>query len=287
MSANIGVSLSATKLQVGLGESVETTITIRNQGQVVDHFILKLEGLDPTWWTLSTRAVALFPGDEDMAKLTIHPPKEGGARAGSYTFQIKAASKANPQEVTAEDVFLILRGFAAWEVDMAPTKVVGRSGTYRLTVNNSGNTDVNLVFEGKDPEEGLRYEFSQDQLTVPAGETAQVRLKVRPEKGESKKQYSFQVLTRPAGTRASSGETRILNGQLEYRRKKTSGRSDRSAKSGTSGAWWLMPIFLGWLGGLIACVVVWKRGKGKAMGLLLLGIAVTILWVILTALASW
>ena len=236
MSANIGVSLSATKLELAPGESAETTIIIRNQGQIVDDFILRVEGLDPTWWTLSVPSVSLFPGDEDMAKLTLHPPKEGGARAGSHTFQIKAASRANPQEVTSEDVFLILRGFAAWEVDMAPTKVVGRSGTYRLTVNNSGNTDVNLVFEGKDPEEGLRYEFSQDQLTVPAGETAQVRLKVRPEKGESKKQYSFQVLTRPAGTAAGSGETKTLNGQLEYRR---GGRS----------RWWLLLL-------IPACLIV-------------------------------
>ena len=231
MSANIGVSLSATKLELAPGESAETTIIIRNQGQIVDDFILKVEGLEPTWWTLSVPSVSLFPGDEDMAKLTLHPPKEGGARAGSHTFQIKVASRANPQEVTTEDVFLILRGFAAWEVDMAPTKVVGRSGTYRLTVNNSGNTDVNLVFEGKDPEEGLRYEFSQDQLTVPAGETAQVRLKVRPEKGESKKQYSFQVLTRPAGTAAGSGETKTLNGQLEYRRRKF--------------PWWVLLLILG------------------------------------------
>ena len=248
MSANIGVSLSATKLELAPGESAETTIIIRNQGQIVDDFILKVEGLDPTWWTLSVPSLSLFPGDEDMAKLTLHPPKEGGVRAGSHTFQIKAASRANPQEVTSEDVFLILRGFAAWEVDMSPTKVVGRSGTYRLTVNNSGNTDVNLVFEGKDPEEGLRYEFSQDQLTVPAGETAQVRLKVRPEKGESKKQYSFQVLTRPAGTAAGSGETKTLNGQLEYRRRKF--------------PWWVLPLIVGLV---VVGFVAWLLLTGRSI----------------------
>ncbi|MBL7208490.1 MAG: hypothetical protein ISS52_00185 [Dehalococcoidia bacterium] len=248
MSANIGVSLSATKLELAPGESAETTIIIRNQGQIVDDFILRVEGLDPTWWTLSVPSVSLFPGDEDMAKLTLHPPKEGGVRAGSHTFQIKAASRANPQEVTSEDVFLILRGFAAWEVAMAPTKVVGRSGTYRLTVNNSGNTDVNLVFEGKDPEEGLRYEFSQDQLTVPAGETARVRLKVRPEKGESKKQYSFQVLIRPAGTAAGSGETKTLNGQLEYRRRKF--------------PWWVLLLIVGLV---VVGFVAWLLLSGRSI----------------------
>ena len=217
MSANIILSLSATKLEVDPGESVEATINIRNQSQIVDEFDIRIEGLDPTWWTLSTSSVSLFPRDHGEAKLTIRPPKEAEAKAGSYSFQVRAVSQADPKEMTEEGAYLILSGFLVWDVEMSPTKVVGGSGTYRITASNSGNTDINLVFEGKDPEEALNYTFSHDEMTVPAGESALITLKVSPKEGEKGKLYSFQVRVRPAGAKVPWREAKTINGQLEYR----------------------------------------------------------------------
>jgi hypothetical protein len=219
MSANIVLSLSATKLEVAPGESVEATITVRNQSQIVDQFGIRIQGLDPTWWTLSTPSVSLFPGDQGEAKLTIHPPKEAESKAGSYSFQVRAVSQANLEEMTEEEAYLILRGFLVWDVEMSPTKVVGRSGNYRITASNSGNTDITLIFKGKDPEEALDYTFSHDKLTVPAGESALITLQVRLKKGEKGKLYNFQVLVRPVEAKVPSKEARTINGQFEYRRR--------------------------------------------------------------------
>jgi uncharacterized membrane protein len=242
MSANIDLSLSATKLEVAPGESVEATVTIRNQSQVVDQFDIRIQGLDPTWWTLSTPSVSLFPGDQGEAKLTIHPPKEADAKAGSYSFQVRAVSQANPEEMTEEEAYLILRGFLVWDVEMSPTKVVGESGTYRLTASNSGNTDITLILEGKDPEESLNYTFSRDKVTVPAGESVLITLKVRPKKGEKGELYSFQVLFRPAEAKVPSKEVKTINGQLEYQRRR-------------SHAWkWILLV----LAILAAAFAIWK-----------------------------
>ena len=54
----------------------------------------------------------------------------------------------------------------------------------------------------------------------------------------------------------------------------------------TSAAWWLMPIFLAWVGGLIAWVVVREKDRGKARHLLFLGIGITVFWIILTVVVS-
>ena len=223
MSANIVLSLSSTKLEVAPGESVETTIIIRNQSQVVDQFGIKIQGLDPTWWTLSTSSVSLFPGDQDDVKLTIRPPKEAESKAGSYSFQVRAVSQANPEEMTVEEAYLILRGFLVWDVEMSPTKATGESGTYRLTASNSGNTDITLICEGKDPQEVLDYSFGHDKLIVPAGESASITLQARLKKGAKGKKgevYDFQVRVTPAGAKVPSREARVVNGQLEYHRRR-------------------------------------------------------------------
>ncbi|MBN1369590.1 MAG: zinc-ribbon domain-containing protein [Dehalococcoidaceae bacterium] len=50
----------------------------------------------------------------------------------------------------------------------------------------------------------------------------------------------------------------------------------------TSAAWWLLPIFLTWVGGLIAWVVVRDRDRKKANRLLVTGILMAIFWIIVS-----
>jgi hypothetical protein len=216
MSANIGVTLSTTKLEAAAGASIETAISIKNQSQIVDQFVIKVEGLDPMWWSLSLSSVSLFPGDQDQTKLTLHPPKEAEAKAGSYPFQIKVISQANTQEITTTDGFLVIRGFSSWEAEMSPTKVTGSSGTYKIKIINNGNADANVLFEAKDPEEGLVYQFDRNEISVPPGGSMQANLNVRPKKGEPKKLYTFQVTARPPEAKAFSRDIKVLSGQLEY-----------------------------------------------------------------------
>ncbi|MGD9143265.1 MAG: hypothetical protein PVG61_05415 [Dehalococcoidia bacterium] len=57
-------------------------------------------------------------------------------------------------------------------------------------------------------------------------------------------------------------------------------------KKPTSGAWWLLPFLLGWVGGLIGYLVVKDSDQSKAKGLLIFGIVWTIFWVVISIIAS-
>jgi hypothetical protein len=48
-----------------------------------------------------------------------------------------------------------------------------------------------------------------------------------------------------------------------------------------SGAWWLLPIFMGWLGGLIAWLVNKDVDQQRARQMLITGIAISALLVFL------
>jgi len=222
MSANIKVTLNAPPngIQVGAGESAETSITIKNQSQIVDQFAVKVEGIDPSWWNLSTVSVSLFPGDQDEVKLAFRPPKEAESRAGTYPFHVKVISQANTQDFTTSEGYLVLKGFVDWEVEMSPTKVTGKSGTYHIKLKNAGNSDANITFDTRDPEEALLFQFDKPEVIVPAGGSAQVNLNVKPKKGEPKKTYSFQVLCRSSETKPGARSAKTLNGQLEFPKKK-------------------------------------------------------------------
>ena len=233
MSANIKILMASSRLEVGAGEAVETTISLKNQSQIVDQFAIKIEGLDPLWWSLSTSSVSLFPGDQDEIKLTIRPPRDADARAGNYEFRVKVISQSNTQDFTSLEGYLILRGFTVWEAEMSPTKVKGQSGVYHIKLVNNGNADILLNFECKDPEEELIFKFDKNTVSVPAGNTAQVNLTVKPRKGESKKIYTFQVMVKPEQARDLSRETKTVSGQLEYPKRKS--------------PWWIIILILGLL----------------------------------------
>jgi uncharacterized membrane protein YvbJ len=46
----------------------------------------------------------------------------------------------------------------------------------------------------------------------------------------------------------------------------------------TSGAWWILPILLGLMGGLVAWIVVREADKSKAKSMLVVGIVMTFVW---------
>jgi uncharacterized membrane protein len=232
ISSSIGFSLSPTRLETSPGQPVEATLKIRNLSVIVDRFHIKIEGLDPTWWTLSIPTFACFPGDICESKLTVQPPKEAESIAGGYSFRVKVVSEANPQEEAIVAALLVLRGFVAWDVEISPTRSEGRRGTYRLTAHNSGNSDAVLLFEGKDAEEALMFNFDQSKVSVPAGGTKQVKLDVYPKNNQQQKLYNFQISARHAGQTA---ETKMSIGQLEYIPKQRF-------------PWWLLPAILGAIG---------------------------------------
>jgi hypothetical protein len=222
MSDKIKVTLSSTTLEVNAGESVEVTATIHNRRQVVDQFTVALEGLAPSWYGFSVASVSLFPGDKDQIKVTIHPPKTAETKAGSYPFTVRAISGADPQQSTVAEASVEVHTFAELSADMSPTRLVGQSGTYVITLNNQGNADVTQSFEASDPEEGLDYTFKPEEVTVPAGGSATVelvaKLKKKP-KVDGEKEYPFQVVVKPSGADKFSPEAKTLNGQLVYERK--------------------------------------------------------------------
>lgn len=236
MSDKIGVTLSSNALEVNAGERVEFTAIIHNRSQIVDQFTTEIVGLDPSWYDLSVTSVSLFPGDRDEVRIAIHPPKTAETKAGSYPFTVKAVSGADPQEFTVAEASLSVRTFAELSVEMSPTRVVGRSGTYVITLNNQGNADVTQSFEASDAEEALNYTFKPEEVTVPAGGSATVelltQLKKKP-KIEGEKEYPFQVVVKPSGADRFSPEAKTINGQLVYERK---------ARAKPRVPWWLIAV---------------------------------------------
>ncbi|MGB2798565.1 MAG: DNRLRE domain-containing protein [Dehalococcoidia bacterium] len=218
MAEKINVTLSPDRLQVTLGESVATTATIKNAGDVVEAYSITVEGIDPQWCTLSVSSVSLFPGDQEQVRLTIQPPKASASRAGPYNVIIKVASNRDPTLETTAQLAVEVGRFLLFDLDLTPKKTRGRKGSYKVSITNHGNIATTYTFAGKDPEDICRFDFKQSSVTVEPGATAEVPVVVNPKKkpftGRART-YSFKLMVTSHASEA--GETKTVEAQLECR----------------------------------------------------------------------
>ena len=222
MSDKIEITLSAPSLRVNVGEFATLVITIRNKGQFVDEFAIKIEGLESSWYDLSATDLLLPPSQEGQVRVIVHPSKSARARGGSYPFRIKVSSMVDAAVYAAVDALLLVYTFAGFSAEMSTAPAVGRGGTYIITLHNESKEDINGRLEAVDPADELDFSFDAEKFRLPAGVDVVTRLYVLPKDWavvRTDKEYSFQVLVKPSGEGESSTQALVLNGQMLYRPK--------------------------------------------------------------------
>ena len=210
----VRVAANQESLQVNPGEQVETVITIQNLGVAVGVFSIEVEGLDPSWYWLSSSSISLFPGDSTTAGLTVSPPKFSGSLAQTYPFTVKVTSQRDESEQASVSLSLEVLPFYELLVDMTPQRVTGRRGIHTLTITNTGNTSLSFDIEGRDPESLCHFSFNPETPTVPPGEILSVEVTVdgkRPLRGMPKV-YQYNLTVAP---REGALEPTVVLGELE------------------------------------------------------------------------
>ena len=216
MSDKISVSLSPAKVKISPGESAQLTISIKNTSEIVEAYSIVIEGIDPSWHSLSASSLSLFPKDKEEVKLTIQPPKSSESLSGEYNITVKVVSGKDPSEFTAAQVGVDLGRYLIFDLGLSPTTAKGSKGKYKLSITNKGNVPTNYTLAGEDRDEACRFEFKPETVLVEPGKTTEVDLLVSPKKrpftGRSKV-YSFKVTATPHASPA--GEPKSVEGQFE------------------------------------------------------------------------
>lgn len=215
----IVVNLTPPDVKVAAGaDPVEIIANVRNAGGVVDQFSIEVQNLDPSWYTVLVESVALFPGDSAPIPIRLHPPKGGNTRAGHYTFAVVARSHADPTLMGVTKGVVTVGSFLAFQLELAPKRVTGRRGKYKLSITNAGNGDAQFELSGVDAEANMGYSFRPSTPNVPAGRKLVVPMTVRTKGfklvGMSER-YAFKVNARPVdGTEKDAKE---VEGELIHK----------------------------------------------------------------------
>jgi uncharacterized membrane protein len=247
-----------TKAIAGAAPGV-VVVNVQNTSSTPEQYTVEVEDLDPSWYTVAARTVAVAPGATMPVAMKIAPPL--GARSGPYTYAVRARSTANPLAAGVARGLVQLRNPAVFQAELAPRRFTGPRGKFEVRLANSGADDVALDLTGNDPEGALAFGFKTANPTVPARGRAIVPVVVRARGfrpvGEDHK-YAFTLAARPV--EGEESEARQVAGEFVHRPRFKS---------------WVQPI----LGALILLLLLWfisplrpDLGKLPAVGPFFAGI---------------
>ncbi|MCJ7551545.1 MAG: protein kinase, partial [Anaerolineae bacterium] len=197
----VGLLVENTAPSVTPGESVPVTLVVLNQGPLVDHFEVSVEGIPADWVSASVPLIHLLPGQQRAVSLVIRPPRSPQARAGAHPLVIRVTSQSEPGQSALVDATLTVAAYYQYDLSMRPSRQRGVAvGTFTVQIDNHSNADLTVRLDAVDPEDGCRYTLAPPYLAVPVGRAQKGELTVLPKaplRGETDIMYPFTVTARP------------------------------------------------------------------------------------------
>ena len=184
-SDKIRLTLSPLKLQAQAGiVPAQATVQVQNLSDIVDKFLVDVEGLGETWSSRSASSIALMPQASDQVHISFHPPKKKGVKEGVYPFAITVRSQSMANETASVVGQLEVLPSREFKIKIHPFRVSAmRKASYLLNLANTSVSDVAIALEAIDLDDGCKFLIKPDRLTLGAWSTAEVPLIVRPKRG--------------------------------------------------------------------------------------------------------
>ncbi|MFD9099742.1 hydrolytic protein [Streptomyces virginiae] len=162
------------------GGTATTSLTVRNDSDIVEAYRLEVVGDCAAWTTVEPERVSLYPGTSETVTIRLAPPRSPQVRAGDVPLAVRVLPTEQPEAVRVPETTVHVEEFRELRAESAPKRRRGwLRGRYRIAVRNEGNAPVRVGFTPAQPGEDLRFDFAPATLKLEPGESAEVVLKVR------------------------------------------------------------------------------------------------------------
>ncbi|MFF3242464.1 hydrolytic protein [Streptomyces sp. NPDC002870] len=162
------------------GDTATTTLTVRNDSDIVEAYSLEVVGDCASWTTVEPARVSLYPGTSETVTIRLAPPRSPEIRAGDLPLGVRVLPTEHPESVRVLETTVHIEAFHELQTELAPRRRRGwLRGRYKLAVRNQGNTPVQVGFTPGQAGEELGFAFSPAEPKLEPGESAEVRLRVR------------------------------------------------------------------------------------------------------------
>jgi uncharacterized membrane protein len=218
-SARIRASLSLAQLKLQMGGIPEIiAIQLQNLGEIVDKFLIEVEGVEAEWYSRSASSLALMPQSTGQVQISFQVPKKKGIKARIYPFAVIIRSQTTPDDVTIINGNIEVLPFIDYKLKIAPYRVsCHRKGTFRIGLSNTGTTDAHIDLEATDLDEGLKFKFKNKELVLSAWDSVEIPVIAKPKKGGligEKKRYDITITAHEAAGNPQTANCELYHNPL-------------------------------------------------------------------------
>lgn len=162
------------------GGTATTSLTVRNDSDIVEAYSLEVVGDCASWTTVEPARVSLYPGTSETVTIRLDPPRSPEIRAGEMPLAVRVLPTEHPDAVRVPETIVHVEEFHELRTEVQPRRRRGwLRGRYRLAVRNEGNTPVQAGFAAGQAGEELAFAFNPAGPKLEPGESVEVGLRVR------------------------------------------------------------------------------------------------------------
>ncbi|MEV0191577.1 hydrolytic protein [Kitasatospora purpeofusca] len=162
------------------GGTATTSLTVRNDGDIVEAYRLEVVGDCAAWTTVEPDRVSLYPGTSETVTIRLAPPRSSRVRAGEVPLAVRVLPTEHPEAVKVPETTVRVEGFRQLRAESVPKRRRGwLRGRFRVAVRNEGNRPVRVGFTPAQPGEDLKFDVRPAAPKLEPGESAEVVLRVR------------------------------------------------------------------------------------------------------------
>lgn len=172
---HLRVELLTPAVQVTVGEPVSATLEIHNTSAVIEQIDVRLLGLMAEEIVQTPAELTLFPEETIRVALDLrfHPTLPAGTHEGLLVVAGRSgASMPAERPLTVE----VPRNSQADLRAEPPIRTGGKRGGFELLVENTGNTELDLLLQARDVNRVLDLSLSDRQVDLRVDQTAYVLL---------------------------------------------------------------------------------------------------------------
>jgi hypothetical protein len=162
------------------GQETSTTMTVRNDSDIVEAYEFEVVGGCAPWTTVEPARLSLYPGTSEQVAVVLRPPRSPEVRAGEVPLGVRVLPAERPESAVVTETTVIVEPFAKQRARLIPKRRrAWRSARYRVEVQNDGNTPTVVTPSLPEADDHLKIAVSTAPTTVGPGAKAELELRVR------------------------------------------------------------------------------------------------------------
>ncbi|MFE9746794.1 hydrolytic protein [Saccharothrix saharensis] len=162
------------------GQETSTTMTVRNDSDIVEAYEFEVVGGCAPWTTVEPARLSLYPGTSEQVAIVLRPPRSPEVRAGEVPLGVRVLPAERPESVVVTETTVIVEPFAKQRARLIPKRRrAWRSARYRVEVLNDGNTPTVVTPALPEADDHLKHTVTTAPTTVDPGGRAELDVRVR------------------------------------------------------------------------------------------------------------